>query len=191
MQTKPKANSIITHRLNDDGTLTFLVKDAGEFGFDPKKAAQKNRERAELHGWIQRISDGGAMSRNPENGQPATPADKMARMQRLAEHYEGGAEEWAMKGPSGPRKPDAGLIIQALCGTVAGGDVDKANRLVDGIATKRGIDRDAALMVWAAVEDVAAEMARIRARRVAVKVSADDLLAEMDGTDSGEEGDAE
>jgi hypothetical protein len=156
MQTKPKANSVVTHAIVD-GKIVFTVKDAGTFTFDPNKASATNRARAIVHGFIQRIADGAAISRNPDNGQPATAADKMARMQRIADHYESGAEEWAMRAATGPRKPDAGLIVLAMTRTVAKGDADRANALIDGIATKRGIDRDAALAVWASVEDVAAE----------------------------------
>lgn len=179
MQTKPKANSVVTHRLNEDGTITFIVKGAGEFTLDPSKFHANITKHSVIHGAIQRVSDGGAMSRNPENGQPATPADKLARMERIARHMETSAV-WGMKGPSGPRKPDAGLIVQALCATHAGGDVDKANRLIDGLATKRGVTRDEALAVWASVEDVSVEMARIKAKRVAATApNADDLMAEL------------
>jgi hypothetical protein len=186
MQTKPKANSVVTHAIVD-GKIVFTVKDAGTFTFDPNKASATNRARAIVHGFIQRIADGAAISRNPDNGQPATAADKMARMQRIADHYESGAEEWAMRAATGPRKPDAGLIVLAMTRTVAKGDADRANALIDGIATKRGIDRDAALAVWASVEDVAAEMARIRAERATVKVSADDLIAEMEADEGDDE----
>lgn len=189
MQTKEKTNSIVTHFLRPDGSLGFKVKlgkdaETGEaryeeFSFDPTKAHQACRERAEMHGWIQRISDGAALSRDPETGLPATPESKAARMKRLAAHYESGAEGWSMQRSAGGEGPDAGLIITAMCNSVAGGDIDRANFLVQGLADKKAIDRKAALRMWADTKEVAEAIAAIRAARA--KGDAAALLAEIMG----------
>ena len=62
MQTKAKANSTITHSMQD-GKIEFRVLNAGSFSFDPDKVSAENRARAMIHGFVQRISDGGALSR--------------------------------------------------------------------------------------------------------------------------------
>ncbi len=176
---KAKSNSTITHAVSDDGNiLTFTVLGAGSFSFDRTKAHETMADRAEIHGWIQRISDGGAMSRNPDTGLPATPEDKLVRMQRIAAHYEGGATEWGMKSTSGAKGPDAGLIILALARSLAEGDIDRANGMVDKLAIKRDITRNEALRIWAGADKVLAEIARIKAERA--PSGAEDLLAELD-----------
>src|SRR4030067_2646371 len=92
MLTKPKANSIITHTLSEDKcVITFTVKDAegagrpGRFTFDVTQVHADMQHMAAIHGFIQRISGGGAMSRGKETGRPATPTEKMARMQTTAD----------------------------------------------------------------------------------------------------------
>ena len=178
MQTKPKSNSIITHLIRDDGIIVFRIIGAGEIEFDPDKMSEAMGSRAALHGVIQRVSDGGAMSRNPENGKPATPQEKLARMQAIADHMMSGTDDWRLV-PSSDRAADGGLTIMAMirCGVAV--DVDAANGLVDGIALKRSIDRKAALALWASTERVAKAIADIRASRA--KGDADALLDELEG----------
>jgi hypothetical protein len=177
MQSKAKSNSVITHALGADGMLTFTVLGAGSFTVDPARLSDAMRQRAAIHGIIQRVSDGGAMSRNPDTGQPATPADKMARMQAIADHLQGGGDEWAMRAAGGAKGPDAGLTIMGMIRSGLAADVDAANGLIERLAAKREIDRTAALKVWADSDRVAKAIAEIRAERA--KGNAADLLAEL------------
>lgn len=112
MQSKPKSNSVVTHEQTENG-ITFHVLGAGSVAFDPTKAHQHNRIRAEAHGWIQRISDRAAIGRDPETGKSATPAEKLAAMKALVDHYHTGTSEWSMvaKGKGAVRD----LLFQALC----------------------------------------------------------------------------
>jgi len=195
MQTKPKSNSTITHAIRErDETgeyapvITFSVlgvhptsegnpTGAATFSFTVANASATVQARAMVHGFIQRISDGGAISRDPETGLPATPETKFNRMKRIAEFYEAGADEWAIRAQVGQRGPDAGLILTAMCRTVAKGSIDEANRLVDALATKRNVDRAAALREWANTDAVLKAIAEIKAERA--PKGADDLLAEL------------
>lgn len=186
MQTKAKSNSIITHAILD-GKIEFTVKDAGKIIFDPLKMSVQNQSRAMYHGCIQRISDGGALSRNPETGLAASPADKLARMQRIAEHLMSGSTEWALKAVAG-EGVNAGLVIQAMIQLTKARDVDHANELIDKLALKREIKRDEAVKLLAGATDIKVKMAEIRAAQAAVKVSAGDLLDGLDGLDVDEEG---
>ena len=176
---KAKSNSTITHAISEDGNvLTFTVLGAGSFTFDRTKVNPILTDRAEIHGWLQRISDGGAMSRNPDTGLPATADEKMARMARIAQHYEAGATEWGIKATGGvARGPDAGLIVLAICRSLTNGNIDEANIVVDKLAAKRGIDRAAALRVFAGTDKVLAEIAKIKGERA--PSGADELLAEL------------
>jgi hypothetical protein len=176
MQTKPKSNSTITTTLNDDGTVTFTVLGAGEFKFDPSLVHEANVKRAALHGFVQRVSDGGALGRDKETGASATPEAKLARMKGIADHLMSGTDQWRLVVATAPGL-DGGLIIQAVMRAGMAADVDAANALVERLCTKRTIERAAALRVFADVPEVIAAMSAIRAERS--KVSAADLMAEM------------
>lgn len=111
MQSKPKANSVITHEVNGN-IISFHVAGAGTLTLDVSKVNAENVQRASVHGFIQRVSDGAAMSRDPKTGKPATPEDKAARMAAIIAHYESGAAEWSMRGQG--TGETGGLLYRAL-----------------------------------------------------------------------------
>jgi len=178
-EAKVKSNSTITC-VQIDGKLEFTVLGAGKFTFDPDKVSAVNRARAMVHGFRQRISDGGALSRNPDNGQPASPADKLARMQRIADHLMSGSDVWELT--AGTPGTDGGLIIHAMMRGLTKSQ-DEAEALIVATMTKRECDRTAALKVWGESKQVAAMMKTIQAERLAAssKDDANDLLAEIEG----------
>ena len=175
-----KMNSIIGTTINDDRSVTFNVKDAGAFTFHIGQVSAVCADRATLHGFIQRISDGAAMSRDQTTGLPATPEATFARMKSIAEHYMSGTDDWGMKAAAGVRKAkgfDVGAVVMALVRAGLANDVDGANALIDGIATKRGVDRTAAAKVWAGAKEVAQAIADAVAEKA--PSGAEALLAEM------------
>ena len=184
MQTKAKANSTITHSMQD-GKIEFRVLNAGSFSFDPGKVSAENRARAMIHGFVQRISDGGALSRNPETGLPATPADKMARMQRIADHLMSGATEWALR-VAASQGVDAGLTLMGIMRAL-GIDLETAEARLAKMAAKLGVDRAACIKRLGEAPDVIKAIGEIKAERAAAgtKVNASDLLAEMDDDEEG------
>jgi hypothetical protein len=193
MQSKPKANSTITHRVFDRKVI-FTVLGAGEFTFDPDKVSAENRSRAMYHGFIQRISDGGALSRNTETGKPATPEDKMARMKRIAEHLESGATEWALRAAPPVKKGfDAGLVIEAMIRALAGcGTPEEAEAMLTRTVAKgKAADREGALKLWASSRQVSETMVLIEAERAARNstLDSDDLLEEILSDDESAEDD--
>lgn len=114
MTTKPKSNSVITTKV-EGGVITFQVKDAGELLLDTSRVSESNRSRAMLHGFVQRVSDRAAISRNTETGLPATPSEKLAAMKELVEFYETGTEQWAMtRSGGGGVQLDTQLLVKAL-----------------------------------------------------------------------------
>lgn len=123
MNTKAKANSVITHVVgelyrDEKGrycrAITFHVLGAGSILMKMDKLANEVIERAAVHGMIQRISDAAAISRDPETGKPASAQDKFDAMSRLVAHYESGTAEWSRKPVAGEREK-GGLLFKALC----------------------------------------------------------------------------
>lgn len=110
MQTKPKANSVVTHSVADR-TITFTVRDGGTFNLNLETVSDAVLDRAMIHGLIQRISDRAAISRNTETGKPATPFEKFEAMRELSEHYASGSSDWSMRVAA---RPDGGLLFEAL-----------------------------------------------------------------------------
>lgn len=109
-----KSNSVITHYIDGiTGIITFTVLGAGTLEFDPRKAHADNRTHAAGHGFVQRVSDAAAISRNPITGKPATPQQKYDAMAQLIAHYESGASEWSRvrAGDGSPK----GQTFRALC----------------------------------------------------------------------------
>lgn len=169
MQTKPKANSVITHEVSGD-VITFHVKQAGDVVLDMSRVSEACRERAAIHGFIQRISDGAAMSRNPETGQPATPEEKMARMAALAEHYMSGTSDWSMRREGGIGA-EGGLLFRALSKLYPNKTAEELKAFLEGVSTKER----AALMVSPKVKPIVDEL-----RSAAVgNIDAEDILAKL------------
>lgn len=120
---KAKSNSVVTHRITEHGVV-FTVKGAGqaedgtvtdaELAFTLALASQENRRRAELHGWIQRISDAAAISRDTKTGKPASAAEKLAAMAKLVEHYQSGTQEWRLAGSGGGLQAESVLLVKCL-----------------------------------------------------------------------------
>jgi hypothetical protein len=112
MQTKPKSNSVITHSV-EGSVITMTVLGAGTVTLDTAAVSAACRDRAAIHGFIQRLSDGAAMSRDPETGKPATAEAKLARIQAIADHYATGTDEWRLRVAVGGTS-DGGLLFRAL-----------------------------------------------------------------------------
>lgn len=99
-----RANWKIAHKVDMDArVITWQVKDAGELRLDLGKVHADNRERAMMHGFVQRISDAAAMARDAKTGASATPQEKFEAMRRLVEHYVSGAESWSPARSEGAR----------------------------------------------------------------------------------------
>jgi hypothetical protein len=105
MLNKPKANSVITSIL-DGETIVFQVRNKSaepdkpgtilaEARLDLTKVHSSLHKRAEIHGWIQRIADAAAISRDPKTGHPATAKTKLDAISRLVDHYMTGSADWS------------------------------------------------------------------------------------------------
>lgn len=171
-----KGNSVVTVAYVD-GIMRVSVLGAGVIDFDKAKASRECRAEAEDHGWEQRLRDAAAISRDEETGQPATPADKYARVKRLADHYMSGAKEWALVGGGGGARS---ITIEAIA-RVKGMTFEQAEAEVEKFAkAKHDGDTKAALAFLRKGERVMAAMEAIRKERLPKPaVDADAALAEI------------
>lgn len=170
MQTKAKANSIITHALSDNGiTFSFRGQAIGNLNLTALHADIKFR--AVIHGMLQRIGDGGAVERmDKQTGLIRTDAEmdaiKKARIVALIEHYNSGTDEWNVARGL-PKGPDtSGLVIEAIS-RVYGWDVPTVEAKVTKMADQKGIERKEMLRTYANIPDVAAMIGTIKAERAA------------------------
>lgn len=178
MQTKAKVNSIITHERLESGAIRFSVKGAGFVDFNLSKVSPENRDYAAIHGFIQRISDGAAMSRDPRDGSAASPADKLAAMERIVEHYESGSAEWRLQasGEGGGRS----ITVEAIA-KVKGLEYDAAYVQVEAYAARHFEgDTKKALAFFRDAPKVREAMDQIKASRLtAPKIDADKALEDL------------
>lgn len=153
-----KANSIIGTEVLPGGFIRFVVKGAGDRTLDLNRVHEANKEHAAIHGFIQRISDAAAIGRNPDNGQAASPADKLEAMSRLIEHYESGTPDWSRVREAGPK---GGYLFEALCRLYAISKTPEQIRAyLDGLTDKQ----QAALREDDTVAPVIAEIKKEKAK---------------------------
>lgn len=120
--TGKRANWTIAHKVEGEGesaTIHFSVKGAGALELKLTSISTQNRLKAQIHGFVQRISDAAAMARDSKTGASASPQQKYEAMKRLCEHYASGAVEWspvrAVEGVGRPRVDrDKELLVIAL-----------------------------------------------------------------------------
>lgn len=170
MNTKAKSNSVITHDVDTlKSIVTFNVLGVGSLSIDFVNVSQENKHQAMIHGFIQRISDAAAISRDTETGQPATAQEKFDAMKKLVGHYESGTSEWSRVAAAGEGK-SGGLLLQAL---IALSPSKTREELVTWMKGKT----KAQLSALRAEPRIAAEIARIRP--VSLEVDTDALLSEL------------
>lgn len=113
MLTKAKSNSIITHEVAG-ALIKFRVLDIGELVLDLSKVHAENAARALSHGFIQRVADAAAISRDTKTGKSASPRDKFEAMEELVNHYNSGSAEWRLARAEGSGFGRSYLLL-ALC----------------------------------------------------------------------------
>lgn len=187
MQTKPKANSIVTTALSADGTaIEWKVRGAGPAGTDAgfelrlDAVSEANKRRAMLHGFVQRITDKAAMARSTVTGMAAAPIDKYNAMKALAEHYGSGSADWSPARAEGAVGLDS--ITLAAVVEATGKTTEEVRSMIDAGAAKAGVKPSAYLAALGSSKLVAPIVARIRGEQAGI--DGDDLLADMMGEES-------
>jgi hypothetical protein len=113
VETMAKKNSILSTIVNDDATsILFKVAGAGEITLDVAALSAEVRNRAMLHGLIQKVSDAAAIPKSDLTGDAATDAaTKFNAMQAVANRLLDG--DWAKRSGDGSG-PVAGIIYRAF-----------------------------------------------------------------------------
>lgn len=170
MQTKPKSNSVVTHTVAGN-VITFHVLGVGDITFDTALVHTAVAERAAVHGFIQRISDAAAISRDPKTGKSATPDEKHDAMLELVNHYQSGSPEWSRVGQAGPR---GGILFRALVRIYDGKQSPEQIRtFLDGINKTEQAALRAEPSIAAVIREIEADDASQS------KVDTDALLAQL------------
>lgn len=182
---KPKSNSVVTYGWSDGGVgpvVTFRVlkgSDDGrsdvELAFDTRKISDAVRAGFHRNGVVQRLVDLTAMSKETVHGQPAPASAKVAKLRRAIEHYESGADEWAI-----PRAEAIVALDSILLAAVAEGlgiDPVVTRARVEKGAGAKGISPKEYLALAAATDRIAPIVARMRQERT--NVSGEDIIDEM------------
>lgn len=181
---KPKSNSVITTELvetpADGQVIVFKVKDAGETKLPLLLLNEKLKQRAMVHGLVQKVSDAAALSRDSKTGKSASAQDKLAAMVKVVEHLTSGTEEWNLKreGGGGPGA-ETQLLVKALGELYPSKGFEALSKWVKA----RSVQERSALM---AQENIKVKVDGYRSEQ-AKSVDAEELLAGLDVMDSEED----
>ena len=178
--TVKKSNSVLTWTLLDGKWHCTVLGVAKPIVFDPDKASAENRSRAMMHGFKQRLADGAAIQRDTDTGASATPEEKAARIQLLADHYMSGSTDWNLRTAEPKAEGDGTWIAKALVALGKSADVEAATALIKKFAdAKHGGQLGPARKALGAAADIKQKVLELKAAAVESKVSSDDLLGEL------------
>lgn len=169
----------------DGGCILFEVRNKTPLRLDMSKVHPDVARRAAFVGMAQvRIVDAAAISRQAPDGHIRS-AGEMADLKHLAmaaliEHYESGSPEWVRPRGAGGARDTTGLVVAAMI-RVMGIDAVEAERRIEALAEKRGIDPAGARKLFGETSQVALAILDIKRERLAPGPSADDLLDELVG----------
>lgn len=90
-----ESSRVIAHEIDETG-VTFSVKGQGTLRITLAQLSGAVRDRALMHGLVQRVSDAAAKSRDSASGKPAAASEKYAAMKELVDHYMSGSESWTL-----------------------------------------------------------------------------------------------
>lgn len=178
-QGKAREGSILAVVVDEKASsIVFNVRGAAPDGggksitLDLSQVHPSNVSYAALHGFKQRISDMAALSRNPDTGAPATPADKFEAICRGVEHYMSGTGDWNLRAAAGERTSgELGLLARAVA-ELKGRDVIEVR---DWLKGKTEAERKA-LAIAPAIKPI---LDRMREEAAAPDVDAEEMLAEL------------
>lgn len=184
MATKAREGSILAIMVDEaTRSIVFNVRGAGPEGatrtvtLDLERVHTSNIDYAALHGFKQRLGDMAALSRNPDTGLPATPADKFEAIMRGVEHYHSGTPDWNLRATGeGRTSGELAMLTRAVMEAkkMDAADAEQFVKVKDWLKSKTEGERKA-IGVSAAIKPI---MDRMRAE-VAAPVDAEGLLAEL------------
>lgn len=176
-----RKNSIINVTADDNNVLTFSVGNAGTFTVDVPSLADDIRNRAMLHGIVQKVSDAAAIAKAELTGDAdKDAATKLAAMSAVAERLANG--DWSKRSGDGSG-PVQGIIYRAFEEYVlATAKAKKAKVTPEQIRAVYDKKSRAEQLALRNIPEVAKIMERIRSERGAAaskSVDTDALLGEL------------
>ena len=98
-----------------DFTFEGMAPEAAMLTFDLDRVHSSLHERAELHGWEQRIRDNAAISRKQKDGSVITVTEVMRRdaVKEMLDHYMGGSADWNLKASARAAPQNATILAIA------------------------------------------------------------------------------
>lgn len=95
-------------------TITFTFDGLEPVVFDTTATSAAVRERATIHGFMARLGDNAAISRNQPDGSVITVTEAMRReaVLELANHYASGTEDWNIGGRTRKPAPQNATILK-------------------------------------------------------------------------------
>jgi hypothetical protein len=158
-------------------TLTLNFADGRELVIDASKLRPEIQDMAMMHGLKQKLVDAAALSRNPENGQPASISDKYDAVKRVADRLLSADGQWNEgRGEGGTAAPNSNLLLRALMRMTG-----KDETYVRDFMSSKSKAEIAALRKNPKVIAIIAEM---QAATVVNGVNTDELLGEL-GVEAG------
>lgn len=178
---KFRANSDVTAAWVN-GKLLYTWRDGETMSFNPALATPPQRQRAESFGFENTLRDSMALERDAYPDKKIPTKDKKAALRARIDHLQSGSPDWTAQPKARNTAPTEEEVATALM-RVFKVDAEEAAGMIESLATKRGIDQDAAVAAWAAAKQVALEVVAIRAeRRMADETpDAEAMLAELRG----------
>lgn len=187
--TVKKSNSVLTWTIVDGKWHCTVLGVARPIVFDPDKASAENRARFMMHGAKQRLSDGAAIPCDTDTGASATPEEKAAAIQRLADHYMSGSTDWNLRVAEPKAEGDGTWIAKALVALGKAATIELATAKIKAFADlKHGGQLGPARKQLGAAKDVAQKILELKAAAVESKVNVDDLLDGLDKLGAAGEG---
>lgn len=102
-----RKNAIVSVSVNDGYSgFTIAVEGQGELAITVAELSEEVRNRAVIHGLVQKVSDAAAL------GKDATPADKFAAMKAVVDRLNDG--DWSKRGDGNGDGQPAGIIFRAF-----------------------------------------------------------------------------
>jgi len=168
-----KNSTISTDLFVPKMTLTLTFSGGQEIVVDANKLRPEIRDMAILHGLKQKLVDAAAISRNIDNGQPASVADKYAAVKKVADRLMSADGQWNEgRGAAGESTPKSGdMLVRALI-IMTGRDEE----YVKDFLSAKTKEQRAALKKNPRVVAIIAEL---MAATVSNGVNTDELLGEL------------
>lgn len=178
-----RKNSLINVAANEAGNvLTFTVGEAGSFEVALDNLTDEIRNRAVLHGIVQKVSDAAAISKADLSGDAAKDAaTKLEAMRAVAERISGPDGEWSKRSGDGSG-PVQGVIYRAFEEwAIARAKKAKKELTPEQVRAVYDAKSRADQLALRTVPEIAAIIERLKAEKgsKAATVDADSLLGDL------------